>query len=86
MESIFYSGGIRLESIESFLDNLYATKVRRGEEDGIIRMPFKSQGFRVNSYYKALSNRGNANFPWEALWQVKAFPHVAFFFPDSRKG
>ena len=60
--------------------------LQRLEEDGIIWMPFKSQGFKVNSTYKALSNRGNANFPWEALWQVKAFPHVDFFFPDSRKG
>jgi hypothetical protein len=37
-----------LESMEFFLDDLYATKDRMGEEDRMIRTPFESQGFRVS--------------------------------------
>ena len=46
----------------------------------------RSQGFRVGNYYKALSNRGDANFTQRVIWRVRAPPRVAFFVQTAAKG
>ena len=63
-----------LESVSPFLDLLYSIPITRIGEDKVCWKPSQVKGFRVNSYYKALSPNGVASF----LWKAKVPPRVAF--------
>ena len=53
-----------LETISSFLDPLYSTKVKGNGEDTICWQPSLQKGFKVSSYYKILPRVVDSSFPW----------------------
>ncbi len=57
-----------LESITSFLDLLYSTKVRGSGEDPMCWLPSPQKGFKVSSFYRVLSS----SFPgWRLFLSVE---------------
>jgi hypothetical protein len=60
-----------LESISSYLDLLYSTKVKGNNDDTICWKPSPQKGFKVSSYYKVLSSREDTSFPWKNIWKLK---------------
>ena len=68
-----------LESLSSFLDLLYTSKVKINSDDSIRWKPAPQKGFKVSSYYKVLSSQEDTYFPWKSIWKPKVPSRVAFF-------
>jgi hypothetical protein len=68
-----------LESISSFLEDLYSVKIKRYEQDKMCWQPSPSIGFQVKSFYNQISSNGAGSFPWKIIWKAKVPPRVAFF-------
>jgi hypothetical protein len=75
-----------LEILQSFLDLLYSSKIRRDGEDQVCWIPTKSNVIEVKSYYKVLSNEFLHFFSWKSIWRVKAPTKVAFFTWATARG
>uniref|UniRef100_A0A2N9G1C3 Reverse transcriptase domain-containing protein n=1 Tax=Fagus sylvatica TaxID=28930 RepID=A0A2N9G1C3_FAGSY len=67
------------ESIASFLDLLYSTKVRGIGEDVMLWLHSLQNGFTVHSFCHVLVRIGGCSFPWKSIWQSKVPPRVSFF-------
>jgi hypothetical protein len=48
-------------------------------DDTICWKPSPQKGFKVSSYYKVLSSRGDYSFPWKSIWKLKVPSRVSFF-------
>uniref|UniRef100_A0A2N9FWW1 Reverse transcriptase domain-containing protein n=1 Tax=Fagus sylvatica TaxID=28930 RepID=A0A2N9FWW1_FAGSY len=68
-----------LESVSTFLDLLYSTKVQGSGADTLLWSPSGKKDFSVSNYYKVLLPRVVVGFPWKAIWKPKAPSRVAFF-------
>ena len=68
-----------LETISSFLDLLYSTKLKGDGEDVLCWKPSIQMGFNVSSYYKDLSRRNDTSFPWKSIWKPKVPSQITFF-------
>lgn len=77
---------VNIECTDSFLNDLYDVMIKMREKHRMIWSLSKKQGFRVNTNYKILSKGGYANFPWKAIWQVRALYLVVFFAWTATKG
>ena len=67
------------ESIASFLDRLYSTKVKGIGADVMLWFHSPQNGFMVRSFYRHLVRIGGCSFPWKSIWKSKAPPRVSFF-------
>lgn len=68
-----------VEALNAFLDLIYSSKVRRGEEDQICWKYTKSGLFQVKYMYKVLCYGGGSDYPWKSIWRAKFPLKVAFF-------
>ena len=75
-----------LESMDFFfLKDLYTTEIHQFQKKRVIWTLSKAQGFKVNTYYKALRRVGR-HFPWRNVWRIKNPPCVSFFYLDYSEG
>jgi hypothetical protein len=65
--------------LASFYKCLYDCKLRGEGNDKLWWVPSCKGHFEVKSFYRMLSPRGLASFPWKSVWKSKAPPRVAFF-------
>uniref|UniRef100_A0A2N9I6S0 V-ATPase proteolipid subunit C-like domain-containing protein n=1 Tax=Fagus sylvatica TaxID=28930 RepID=A0A2N9I6S0_FAGSY len=68
-----------LESVSTFLDILYSTKVQGSGADTLLWSTSGKKDFSVSNYYRVLLPRVAVGFPWKAIWKPKAPSRVAFF-------
>jgi hypothetical protein len=65
--------------LASFYKCLYDCKLRGEGNDKLWWVPSRKGRFEVKSFYRMLSPRGLASFPWKSVWKSKAPHRVAFF-------
>ena len=65
--------------LASFYRCLYFCKLREDGKDKLWWVPSRKGGFKVKSFYRALSAHGPIPFPWKSIWRSKALPREAFF-------
>ena len=68
-----------LESVSTFLDLLYSTKVQGSGADTLLWSTSGKKDFSVSNYYRVLLPSLAVGFPWKAIWKPKAPSRVAFF-------
>ena len=68
-----------LESIASFLDLLYSTKLKGIGADVMLWLHSPQKGFMVCSFFRVLFRIGGCFFPWKSIWQPKVPSRVSFF-------
>ena len=67
------------QSLDSFMDLIYSTKVQGVCCNNLCWKLVSSRGFKVSGYYHSISPSTGISFPWKMVWQSKVPPRVAFF-------